>query len=201
MHDEVAQDLSNLRIAFETLFDHQVDVSEVLRQRVSELSAVLKASIQMVRDISYKLRPFSLDQLGLALTIFSYCEEFSKQNLISVDFTAAGMDGLKLNFNTEINLYRLVQEALNTIKKHATASHVLIRLVASFPDIILRIENNSKALENGDCFNVLNKQDIDFRRMEERANLLNAEMKIQSDLKGGVKIFIKIPLKNYVYDS
>lgn len=199
LHDEVAQELSNLRIAFETLFDHQVDVSEVLKQRVSDLSAMLKASIQRVRDISYKLRPFSLDQFGLALTIFNYCEEFSKQNLIPVDFTAAGMDDLKLDFDTKINLYRLAQEALNTIKKHATAHHVLIRLVASFPNIILRIENDSKTLENANCFNVLNKQDIEFRSMEERANLLNGEMKIQSNLKGNIKIFIKIPLKKTVF--
>ncbi|MBW1727144.1 MAG: PAS domain S-box protein [Deltaproteobacteria bacterium] len=110
LHDQVAQDLSAVKIGFETLFDHQPATS------VSELSRMLQESIKAVRDVSYDLRPPALDEMGLVEMLVQYCHDFSENNGVNVDFHSAGMKHLKLDFDTEINLYRLIQESLTNVK-------------------------------------------------------------------------------------
>jgi PAS domain S-box-containing protein len=196
LHDQVAQDLSTLKIACETLFDNQPAIPPEIRQRVSELGKILQHSITAIRDLAYDLRPPSLDQLGLVRTIFQYCEDFSERRGVKVDFYSAGMDGLKLDFDTEINLYRLVQEALNNVKKHADASNVKIRLVASFPKIILRIEDDGKGFDVKDqMIRAINDKRLGLRGMDERVRLLGGEMTVQSRLTQGTRILIEIPCK------
>ena len=126
LHDHIAQDLSSLKIGLDTLFDDQPAISCEVRGRVAELSGILQGSITAVRDLAYDLRPLGLDKLGLVRTVFQYCEDFSDNHGINVDFVSAGLDEFEFDFNTEINIYRLIQEALNNIMKHAHADNVSI---------------------------------------------------------------------------
>ncbi len=194
LHDHVAQDLSTLKIGFETLFDNQDGLSANLRRKAKDLSGLLGATISAVRDMAYNLRPPSLDQLGLVRTIFLFCEDFRHATGIHIDFSSAGMEELDLGSETEINLYRLVQEALYNIKKHACASHAIVRLVASYPHIILRIE------DNGTGFNIQNQmveamsnKRMGLRSMKERTGLLGGRFKVESKPQQGTRVVIKIP--------
>jgi len=202
LHDYVAQDLSSLKISLETLFDSQPEVADVLEPKIGELSKILQNSITAVRDLSYDLRPPGMDQLGLVRTVNQYCEDFSEKNNVSVDFYTAGMKGLNLDFDTEINLYRLIQEGLNNIKKHARASHVAVRLVASSPNIILRIE------DNGQGFNVeqrlarsIKEKRLGLSSMEERVSLLGGRLSIKSQPSKGTSLFIEVPCKERTDDA
>jgi signal transduction histidine kinase len=194
LHDRVGQDLSTLKIGCETLFDNQPSVPIEIRQGVSGLSKSLEGIISTVRDLAYDLRPPSLDQLGLVQTVYQYCEEFSEKNGLGLDFFSAGMDDLRLDFDTEINLYRLIQEGLNNIKKHANASRMIIRLVASFPKIILRIEDDGKGFDvEGRLLRTSKEKRMGLGSMGERVSLLNGNLRIQSRLMEGTKILIEIP--------
>ena len=196
LHDSVAQDLSLLKIGLETLFDGQPSVSVKIKQKSSELSKILKRSISTVRDFAYNLHPPGLDQLGLVRTVYQYCEEFAEKKQINIDFFAAGMDDLTIPFDTEINLYRLIQEALRNIKKHADANSVTLKMVASFPYIILRIEDDGKGFDiKEQMVSAIKEKRMGLRSMEERVNLLNGKMKIQSRPTEGTKIFIEVPYK------
>lgn len=196
LHDNVAQDLSLVRIGCETLFDHYPSIHIEIREKTSELSTILKRSISALRNFAYDLHPPGLEQLGLVRTVYQYCEEFAEKNKISIDFSSAGMDDLTFPFDTEINLYRLIQEALWNIKKHADASSAALKMVASFPYIILRIEDDGKG------FNIKNRMGsaikekrMGLRSMEQRVCLLNGKMKIQSRPAEGTKICIEVPYK------
>ena len=194
LHDRVGQDLSTLKITCETFFDNRSAVPIEMRQVISELSKKLEEVISTVRDLAYDLRPPSLDQLGLVQTVYQYSEDFSKKYALSVDFFSAGMDDLRLDFDTEINLYRLIQESLNNIKKHAGASRVIIRLVASFPNIILRIEDDGKGFDvEGRLLRAPKEKRMGLGSMEERVSLLNGKLRIQSRLMEGTKILVEIP--------
>jgi signal transduction histidine kinase len=115
-------------------------------------------------------------------------------NGLSIDFFSAGMDDLRLDFDTEINLYRLIQEGLNNIKKHADASRVIIRLVASSPNIILRIEDDGKGFDvEGRLPRASKEKRMGLASMEERGSLLNGNLRIQSRLMEGTKILVEIP--------
>jgi signal transduction histidine kinase len=113
-----------------------------------------------------------------------------------VDFNSAGMDKLKLDFDTEINLYRIVQEGLNNIMKHADANQVIIKLVASFPKIILRIADDGKGFNVKDrSISAFNEKRMGLLSIKERVNLLGGKMRIKSHPKGGTKILIEAPFK------
>ena len=196
LHDNVAQDLSLLKIGLETLFDSTPCVSINIRKKLLELSKILKRSIAAVRDMAYDLHPPGLDQLGLIRTVYQYCEEFAEKNRLKINFFAAGMDDLSLPFDTEINLYRIIQEALWNTKKHADAVSVTLKIVASFPNIILRIEDDGKGFDiNNRMVSAVKERRLGLRSMEERVGLLNGKMKIQSRPTEGTKIFIEVPYK------
>lgn len=201
LHDRVAQDLSYLKIACETLFDNQPPVSTEVKQRVEEISKRLRGTIMAVRDLSYDLRPPGLDQWGLVETISQYCEEFSERSGLLVDFTCGGMDGLRLDFDPEINLYRLVQEGLNNIWKHAEASHSTVSLVVAYPSIILRIMDDGKGFDVEKRLAAVDTEKrMGLRSMDERVRLLGGKMRINSGMRG-TKITIKIPLKEIDSES
>jgi PAS domain S-box-containing protein len=202
LHDRVAQDLSTLKIGFDTLFDSQPGAPGELKRRISTLTKILQGSIEAVRDLAYELRPPGLDQLGLVKTLFQYSEDFSEKAGFRVDFFSAGLDDMRLDFNTEINLYRLIQEALNNVKKHAGADRVTIRLVASFPKIILRIEDNGQGFNIDDRYAAaINEKRMGLQNMKERVSLLNGKMAINSRPMGGTKIVIEIPSKETGYET
>ena len=201
LHDHVAQDLSSLKIGLETLFDIQREVPAEIGAKICELSKILQDSITAVRDLSYDLHPPGMDQLGLVRTVNQFCEDFSEKNNVSVDFYTAGMKDLKLDFDTEINLYRLIQEGLNNIKKHANAGHVVIRLVASSPNIILRIEDNGQGFDvERRLARSLKEKRLGISSMEERVSLLEGTLSIKSQPSKGTSLFIEVPCKEKTDD-
>ncbi len=196
LHDNVAQDLSMLKIGLETLFDNQFEVSEHVRHKIYELSKVLQRSITDIRNIAYGLHPPGLYQLGLVRTVYQYCEEFAENNEINVDFFAAGMDDLKISTDTSINLYRLIQEALWNIKKHAGAGRITIKMVYSFPKIILRIKDDGIGFNVKDqSIRALSEKRMGLRTMEERVSILHGKLKIESRSDKGTNITIEVPYK------
>jgi len=115
---------------------------------------------------------------------------------VNVHFNAAGMDNLSLNFETEINLYRLVQEGLNNIGKHAEAADAFVKLVAASPNILLRIEDNGRGFDiERRAEAVKTEKRMGLRSMEERTCLLGGKMAFESLPLKGTKILIKIPQK------
>ncbi len=196
LHDHLAQDLSSLKISIDTLFDDYPDAPKGPKQRLIGLSKSVQGIIMSVRNLAYNISPASLSQSGLVPIVRQYCKEFSYRNGLIIDLFSAGMDAVRLDFDTEIGLFRVIQEALNNIKKHAEAEHVTIRLIASFPKIILRIEDDGKGFDlESRLEEALNERRMGIRSMEERVALLNGMIKVQSRPMQGTKIFAEIPYK------
>ena len=138
LHDSVAQDLSSSRITCEMLVRYK-SLTPGARKKISDLSRTLHKVLKSVRDLSYELRPPGLEELGLTQIMYQFCEDFSEKTGIRIEFLSAGMDNVRLKYAANINLYRLFQEALNNVRNHAEAGNVSIKLVSSYPNIILRI--------------------------------------------------------------
>jgi signal transduction histidine kinase len=192
LHDRVAQDLSALKISIDTLLVDQIGCNNQMVTRLSALARQLGKSIQSLREIAYNLRPPILDQLGLSSTAFQFGQEFSANSGIEVDFFSAGIDDLQLDADIQINLFRMIQEALTNVQRHAQAERLTIRLVASYPNILLRIE------DNGVGFDV--DERMGLNSMEERVSLLGGQMKIKSMPGRGTKILIQIPISVIPHD-
>lgn len=195
LHDTVAQELVSLKIGLGNLRrDLSRNPVSDLSQNFSELSEMLQKSLESIRALCYNLRPPDLEHLGLVQAIQEHCEEIAAQTGLHIDFKAAGIEDANLNYETAINLYRIVQEALANTWRHARAINVGIRLVASYPKIILRLN------DDGQGFNVAEKAALNQtgRRMgllgmKERVAFLEGEMQLESESGKGTKIIIEIP--------
>jgi PAS domain S-box-containing protein len=197
LHDSVAQDLSAAKIYCDLLLDHPLKSKyPELKQKISNISGALHNSIHAVRNLAYNLRPSYLDDMGIVEAVSQYCKDFSHNNGLNINFRAIGMENLKLDFDTEINLYRLMQEGLNNIKKHANARQATIRLLAAFPCIILRIEDDGRGFDVKKRLAAAQQEKrMGLRSMEERVSLLGGQMRIHSRISEGTKIFIEVPNK------
>ncbi|SPD73404.1 hypothetical protein PITCH_A1850004 [uncultured Desulfobacterium sp.] len=193
LHDRVAHDLENSRIECEILAEHSLLTQEV-RQKISEVSENLKNALISVHDLSYELRLPGLQEYGLVRTLYEYCRKFSEDNGINVEFRFSGVEDLKLDFDTGINLYRLVQEGLNNIKKHADAVRATIRLSYVSPNITLRIEDNGKGFNSKKRLAEAPKERrMGLISMQERVILLQGKMDIHSTPGRGTRIVIEVP--------
>lgn len=202
LHDHIAQDLSSLKIGLQTLFNSHLDEDESVQKQTTKALQILQRSISEVRNLAYDLRPPGLDQFGLVRTLYTYCEDFAQTNNLKIDFIAAGLDDLILEDAIQINLYRLIQEALYNIKKHAACKGVTIRLVASSPNLMLRI------IDDGMGFDVQRwrakshkEKRMGLQSMVERVGLLNGAIDIRSEPEKGTAIFITIPIKEHYRDN
>jgi signal transduction histidine kinase len=196
LHDGIAQNLSTLKIGCDLLFDDQPAIPYELKMKMAKYSGLIDQTISTVRNLAYDLRPPVLDQIGLVRALEIYCDEFSENSGIKVDFQSAGIHKLNFDSNTEIHLYRLVQEGLNNIRKHAHAERATIKMVGAYPNIILRIEDDGKGFDVKARELKLDKEKrMGLRSMKERVNLLQGRMTIQSRPMKGTKILITYPFK------
>jgi PAS domain S-box-containing protein len=195
LHDSIAQNLSVLKINCDLIYNDPSMTSLTTREKLAASSSLLLQSIAAVRNLSYDLRLPGLEDMGLVKALEIYCEEASENGKVKVDFQSVGMSVIRLEKNMEIHLYRLIQEGLSNIRKHADADHATILLMGSSPNIILRIEDNGRGFDvkEQELLSVATKR-LGILSMQERVKLLQGKMTIQSQSMKGTRIFIKIPL-------
>lgn len=195
LHDHVAQDLGSLMITARMMQERAAQKEGGLAEELHAFITVLKGAIDSVRNIAYDLQPPSLAQFGLVHTIQVYATDYSEKYGVAVDFRVAGVQEELLEYDTMINFFRIVQESLANIYKHADADKVAIRLVFSHPTLILRIRDNGKgfsprAVENGP----VSGRHMGLRNMEERARLMKGVFRIYSSPDKGCEIVVEVPL-------
>lgn len=199
LHDHVAQNLSFLKITADSIKNFK---DNDFGKKIQILSRGLKDSISDIRHISYDLRPPNLDELGLVKAIYQHCEEVSSKHKIKIDFKSAGMENIYLNYDIEINIFRIIQEALNNILKHSKADTARVRLIASYPRVIVRINDNGKGfhLNSKPDLNASGKK-MGILGMKERVSLIGGKMEINSSPGSGTKIVAEIPYTEINKDS
>ncbi len=195
LHDSIAQNLSALKIGFNSLpFDPSISISE-LREKQAWFARLLSQTINDVRNLAYDLRLPGLEEMGLVKALEIYCADASEKGKTNVNFHSAGLSKFQMGTNMEIHIYRLIQEGWSNIRKHADADHADILLLGSYPNIILRIEDNGKGFDmKKQEFSSAGSKRMGIRSMQERVNMLQGQMTIQSQSMNGTKIMIKLPL-------
>jgi len=195
LHDQTAQALSAAKIIIDRMVYSQGETAlSEMRGELSEISRVIQGVIAAVRDLAHDLRPPLLENMGFVRAISKHCEEFAERTGLGVDLSLAGLDTVELNFEMEINLYRLIQEGLNNIRHHAQANRATIKMVRAYPNIILRIEDDGKGFDvEKRMAKMVKEKRMGLWSMEERARLLGGYMKIDSKPGEGTRILAKIP--------
>ncbi len=194
LHDDLGQRLNAAKIGIETLAEDLSQQSGEVKKRLDDISKILQSSINSVRQLSGALRPSFMERLGLVEAIRDHIRKLVGVHSLSIDFKAGGIKEIKLDNETEINLYRIVQEALHNVVKHSRASQVNIRLVASHPDILLRIEDNGCGFSLEEQMTPISQgQKLGLVGMAERVDLLHGKFNIVSSSGNGTRIMVEIP--------
>lgn len=200
LHDNVAQDLSSLKIAYETLLDGLSDTDGQLRERLEASSRLLARTIASVRELAYGLRPPDLEHLGLPQALRRLCEEVAQASGLTVSYAGVGLEGLEFDHDVAINLYRIAQEALANVRKHAGATQVGVRLVESYPKLILRIHDDGCGFRPGQEESAVRdgpaeppRPGMGLLNMRERAGLLGGSLRILSPTGHGTTVVAEIP--------
>lgn len=201
LHDDLGQRLNAAKIATETLSQDITGETEEINHRLGALSDILQNSIESVRNLSYGLRPSSLERLGLVETLRNQCDKTASLHGLNTHFQAIGTKDLKLDPDIEINLYRIAQEALNNVVKHADATEVSIKLIASFPSLRLKISDNGKGFDGSGKVNEDDESHFGLLGMAERVELIGGSFRIRSVPGQGTTVSAEIPVSDQIREE
>ena len=152
---------------------------------------IIQYIIEEVKRMSYDLMPAVLDEFGLVNAIRNLCEEIESRNNITVKYTY-NIEGDKLNRKVNTYIFRMVQEGMNNIVKHAKATNINIELLNKDCNINLLIEDNGIGFNIEERISTPNTNGI--YNMRERANLLSGKLEITSKQGIGTRITAVIPI-------
>ncbi|WP_069649188.1 sensor histidine kinase [Caloranaerobacter ferrireducens] len=195
IHDGPAQSLANVVIKTEIcerLLD--IDVNKA-RNELKNLKHIVRESLKDIRKIIYDLRPMSIDDLGFIPTIKRYGCNFSEETGINVEVFVIGQFK-SMESIVEITLFRIIQEALNNIKKHSKAKNVQIKIETTLKKINIVVKDDGigfdveKKLKETNIF----EGGFGILGMRERVELLNGEFQIISSIGRGTSIIFRIPI-------
>jgi signal transduction histidine kinase len=195
LHDSVNQMLSSVIFRFGMIEAQIVGSSPDLKDEMAQAKSLLTRGLEEIHRISDALRPSELDALGLVPSIRSLCEEFETKAKLELKFE--GKLGLKrLDDNLELTVYRIIQEALTNIEKHAGATRATVYLGSDGKDLQLTIRDNGKGLESTSIrLKSSKKTGMGLLNMRERTAHLGGVFSIQSKEGEGTTICVRIPLE------
>lgn len=192
LHDGINQQLVSLKLRIE-LAEKKMGHANTQQSALGDLdiaSTILNSTIQEVRQISHNLRPVMLDDLGLHPALRGLIEQFSEHTGIQVkmDF---GLDHVEVSDDIETTIYRITQECLNNIDKHAGAQSVQIQVKYAHDRIYFSV------IDNGCGFNTKVAQDkgIGLINMKERVEVIGGTLALHSSPDQGATVSAVLPCK------
>lgn len=190
LHDELAQKLTVLKLQTTSVMSTLSDGEPGLTRQMQDMNLLLTETMHAVGQIAANLRPVVLDELGLVTALRDLVEQFSERTKIECDFSVHPAD-LSVDDRLAMPLYRMVQEALTNVARHAEATEVIVSLYRDpSGKITLDITDNGKGLRNDDQGT---RKSFGLIGMRERAAMLGGEIRIHAQPGAGTSIEIVIP--------
>ncbi len=192
LHDEIGQTLTAVKISLQAI-ERQAEAA-VLAPHVAESIHIVEQAIQQVRNLSLDLRPSLLDDLGLVVTLRWYLARQSQWAGFTVQFSADPPE-LQLSPELETVCFRIVQEALTNIARHAGAQQVWVELQQRETELYLSIRDDGTGFDVEEALaRAIHGASLGLLSMQERASLLGGQLKINSVPGHGVEIRARFPL-------
>jgi PAS domain S-box-containing protein len=190
MHDQFGEQLTSLGLRIRMLRDACAGRDDLSAQ----VEALERVAQQLDRDVDHlvwELRPTALDDLGLRAALANYVQDWSQRVRVSAELHTAGLTNDRLADEIETTLYRIAQEALNNIAKHARAGHVEIILERRSDHISLIVEDDGVGFDPGEMNG--GRRGFGLQGMQERAALVGATLHIESAPGEGTTILVRMP--------
>jgi two-component system sensor histidine kinase UhpB len=183
LHDEVGQVLTGVLLHLDAIAER----ATAYRREIDDAKQAVRRALDEVRRISSELRPEMLEQLGLVSALTELTTTFSRVSGIRVE-RRFDQSLPKLDSDAELAVYRIAQESLTNVARHAQATRVIVALEQGFDSLVLRV------VDNGRGFAREPEEHGGLRSMRERALLIGAALAIKQALSGGgVEVRLEVP--------
>jgi PAS domain S-box-containing protein len=190
LHDQLGQQLVVLRLSVDVLRSSLTETGDVRRQ----LDAIEDVINQLDRDLdslAWELRPAALDEVGLDAALAQLVGQWSRVPGFDADFLCPRRDGPRLHPNVELHLFRIVQEGLSNVSKHARASHASVLLDRRTGEVRLTIEDDGVGF---DVNRAGRSGGMGLAGMQERASAIGGELHLESAPGRGTTLFVRVPV-------
>ncbi|HVJ22648.1 MAG TPA: sensor histidine kinase, partial [Burkholderiales bacterium] len=191
LHDRVGQSLSALNINLDIVLG-KLEAPAELRSRLLDSVALVERTLESIEDVMAELRPPLLDEYGLAAALGWYAEDFSRRTGIGVAISDAGGEaGAKAPHEVAVPLFRIAQEALNNVLKHAHARSVRIEISATPEHLVLAVRDDGAGFDQA----AAPRGRWGMTTMRERAEAAGGSLEVQSAPGAGTIVRARIPAK------
>jgi signal transduction histidine kinase len=188
LHDEVGQMLTGLKLMLGVLPRLP---SEALNDQVAEATAVLNSLTEQVHTLALNLRPVILDDLGLTSALLWLFERFTARTGVQVNFESVGLDH-RFPATVETTAYRIVQEALTNVARHAGVAQASVRIRVEADQLRVQIQDSGRGFETVTM--LTSRQRAGLAGMRERAALLGGQLQVDSAPGTGTQVIVTLPI-------
>jgi len=195
LHDDTSQSLLLLTHQLDAIAsDPKNKLAEPVREKLNQVYNLAVDTLGSLRRYAQELRPAILDDMGLVAALEWMADNLIKEDGIDAD-VQLDMQRQDLPHEVQLVLFRIGQEALGNVKRHAEASKVVIRLEAGAGEIKMTIVDNGKGLAQTQVSDLSSAGKLGIMGMRERAQLLGGTLSIESELGKGTAVIVTIPLE------
>jgi signal transduction histidine kinase len=187
LHDETGQALTSILLGLRSV--EETKSSEEMRKAAGDLRELVVATLQDVRRLAVQLRPKALDDFGLAAALERLTQTFSETTGMQVELEAQ-LGEERLPAEVETTLYRIVQEALTNIVKHAEATRVSVLLVRQATTATVVIEDDGRGFDTDDA----RADGLGLVGMRERVELHDGRLTVESTPTSGTTLVAEVSL-------
>jgi len=191
LHDQIGQMLTALRLTLNIL--HELPAEQAAK-KLAGAQELVDELLNRVSRLTLELRPPMLDDLGLLPALLWRINHYQEQTGIEVTFKHLGLEGKRLNSEVETAAYRIIQEALTNVARHADGKHVNLQIQVRKTILVLRIKDDGKGFIPHEVY--ARRLSSGLIGMRERARLLNGKFQIQSRPGEGTLISVELPIED-----
>lgn len=192
LHDEVVQTLVGINVQLATLTKGASVGLETMKERIAQTQRLVANSVSAVHRFARELRPAVLDDLGLVPALRGYCEGLSTRRKFRIQLTTSGRIE-RLDSPRRTALYRVAQEALTNVSRHAMATKVRVTLSEKGPLIRMEVKDNGKSFAVAQTLSRQNPNRLGLIGMKERIEMVGGAFSITSLPGQGTSVRAEVP--------
>lgn len=197
LHDEIAQTLAGINVYLAALKTEAAMNRNGLGRNITRTQKLVEKSVDIVHRFARELRPTVLDDLGIIPALHSFVKGFTSRTRIKIQFTTSA-DVEQLNSTKRTVLYRVAQEALTNIAKHAQANRVKLNLQTISGAVRMEISDDGKSFPVGRILLVKKQQRLGLVGMRERVEMVGGSFGIESTPGQGTTVCAQIPFGSHL---
>jgi signal transduction histidine kinase len=193
LHDHMGQQLTALNLTLDSVAE-DMNMPPALRARLSTAQDIVKRLDKDVDLLAWDLRPAALD-LGLPAALSDLVRQWSAATQVTGEFHQSELHDVRLPAHAEANVYRIVQEALTNVAKHAGASHVSVLLEQRRDDLAVIVEDDGRGFDPDKAIASHGLHSgMGLLSMQERAAQFDGTIELESSPGQGTTVFVRVPL-------